>query len=238
MANDTSRDPALIATLTRASTATLTTLLLKKGLRNVWLRGVRPLGPGQPRIAGRAFTLRFIPAREDLATSEAWSAPISTRAAIEAMPQGCVAVVDAMGFTDAAILGDILTTRMRKRGVSALVTDGAIRDAAGVRASGLPAWCGGVAAPPSITGLSFAGWQESVACGGVAIIPGDMMVIDDDGAIVIPAGLAEDVAAQATGQERLESWIMAEIEAGAALPGLYPPNAENRARYEAARRDR
>src|SRR5215212_9338212 len=104
-----------IETLATVSTATLTTLLLKKGLRKVWMRGTRPLQPGQPRLAGPAFTLRFVPVREDLATPESWSSPRSTRAAIEAMPEGCIAVGDAMGVTDAGIFGDILCARMRKR---------------------------------------------------------------------------------------------------------------------------
>jgi len=124
--------PEAIATLSRVSTATITTVLLKKGLRNVWLRGSRPLRPGQPRLVGPAFTLRFVPAREDLATPESWSSPISTRTAIEAMPAGCIAVVDAMGVTDAGIFGDILCARMVKRGVAALVTDGVVRDLEGV----------------------------------------------------------------------------------------------------------
>src|SRR5687768_8530133 len=97
-----------IATLATVSTATLTTLLLKHGLRNVWMRGTRPLRPGQPRLVGRAFTLRFVPAREDLATPESWSSPTSTRTAIEVMPEACIAVVDAQGVTDAGIFGDIL----------------------------------------------------------------------------------------------------------------------------------
>lgn len=226
-------DAALIATLSKVTTATLTTVLLKKGLRNVWLRGAAPLNPGQPRIVGRAFTLRFVPAREDLATPESWSSPTSTRAAIEAMPEGCIAVVDAMGATDAGIFGDILCARMKKRGVAALVTDGVVRDVAGVRATALPVWCSGVAAPPSVAGLTFVNWQEPVACGGVAVYPGDMIVIDDDGAVLIPAALVEDVATQATEQERLEGWIMDQVENGEPLPGLYPPNAENKARYEA-----
>ncbi|MEP7327798.1 MAG: hypothetical protein ABI777_01205 [Betaproteobacteria bacterium] len=133
-------EPKEIATLSRITTATLTTILLKKGLRNVWLRGTRPLAPGQPRVVGRAFTLRFVPAREDLATPASWANPVSTRTAIEAMPVGCIAVVDAMGVTDAGIFGDILCARMRKRGVAALVTDGVLRDVAGVRATNLPVW--------------------------------------------------------------------------------------------------
>ena len=120
-------------TLSGVSTATITTVLLKKGLRNVWMRGTRPLRRRASRgWSDRAFTLRFVPAREDLATPESWSSPISTRAAIEAMPEGCIAVVDAMGVTDAGIFGDILCARMVKRGVAALITDGVVRDLAGV----------------------------------------------------------------------------------------------------------
>ena len=136
--------PEAIKTLSNVTTATITTVLLKKGLRNVWMRGARPLRPGQKRLVGQAFTLRFVPAREDLATPESWSSPISTRAAIEAMPEGCIAVVDAMGVTDAGIFGDILCARMVKRGVAALVTDGVVRDVEGVLGTGLPVWCDGV----------------------------------------------------------------------------------------------
>jgi regulator of RNase E activity RraA len=232
----TDLDPKIIEILSGTSTATLTTVLLKKGLRNVWLRGARPLDPGQPRLVGRAFTLRFVPAREDLATPESWSSPISTRAAIEAMPAGAIAVVDAMGVRDAGIFGDILCERIKLKGVTALVTDGVVRDVAGVRATGLPVWCDGAAAPPSVAGLTFVGWQEPIACGGVAVFPGDVIVVDDDGAVVIPTALVATVTAEAAEQERLESWIFAEVQAGATLPGLYPPNAENKARYEAFRR--
>jgi regulator of RNase E activity RraA len=224
-------DARAIGILQQITTATLTTLLLKKGLRNVWLRGTRPLRAGQPRLVGRAFTLRFVPAREDLATPESWSSPISTRAAIEGMPAGCIAVVDAMGVTDAGVFGDILCTRMVKRGVAALVTDGVVRDVSGVLGSGLPVWCSGAAAPPSVAGLTFVDWQRPIACGGVAVFPGDVVVVDDDGAVLIPAALLDDILTLAPEQERLENWIMQQVEQGAALPGLYPPNAENKARY-------
>ncbi len=226
--------PAAIEALSQVTTATLTTILLKKGLRNVWLRGTRPLRPGQPRTVGRAFTLRFVPAREDLATPESWASPISTRAAIEAMPPGCIAVVDAMGVTDAGIFGDILCARMARRNVAALATDGVVRDLAGVLATGLPVWCNGAAAPPSVAGLTFVVWQQPIACGGVAVFPGDVVVVDDDGAVLIPAALLDELLVLAPEQERLEAWIMSEVEHGAALPGLYPPNAQNKARYEAA----
>jgi regulator of RNase E activity RraA len=204
------------------------------GLRNVWLRGPRPLARGE-RVVGPAFTLRFVPAREDLATPASWSSPTSTRAAIEAMPAGSVAVVDAGGTTDAGIFGDILCARMAKRGVRALVTDGVVRDVEGVLATGLPVWCRGAAAPPSVAALHFVGWQEPIGCGGVAVIPGDLVVADRDGAVCVPRALAQEVADAAADQERLEAWIMREVEGGAALPGLYPANDENRRRYEAAK---
>ena len=230
-------DQNLIEALSNVATATITTVLLKNGLRNVWLRGTKPLVPGQRRLVGPAFTLRFVPAREDLATPESWSSPISTRAAIEAMPPGCIAVVDAMGITDAGIFGDILCARMKVRGVAGLVTDGVVRDLAGVLCTGLPVWCRGAAAPPSVAGLTFVNWQEPIGCGGVAVFPEDVIVVDDDGAVVIPGALVNEVVKAAIEQEKLEAWIIGEVEAGAALPGLYPANAENKARYEAFRRN-
>jgi regulator of RNase E activity RraA len=232
----TALDEKTTAMLSGITTATLTTVLLKKGLRNVWLRGPKPLRSGQKRLVGPAFTLRFVPAREDLATPESWSSPISTRAAIEAMPAGCIAVVDAMGISDAGIFGDILCARMKIRGVAALVTDGVVRDVAGVLDTGLPVWCKGAAARPSVAGLTFVNWQEPIGCGGVAVFPDDVMVVDEDGAVVIPRALLSDVVEQAVEQEKLEAWIMGEVQAGTPLPGLYPPNAETKARYAAFRK--
>jgi regulator of RNase E activity RraA len=230
---DMQLDPRAVDLLSQVTTATLTTILLKKGLRNVWLRGPMPLREGLPRLVGRVFTLRFVPAREDLATPESWSSPISTRAAVEDMPAGCIAVVDSMGVTDAGIFGDILCARMAKRGVTALVTDGVVRDVAGVLGTGLPVWCAGAAAPPSVAGLTFVDWQRPIGCGGVAVFPGDVMVADDDGAVLIPSALLSEILTEAPEQERLEAWIMRQVDQGASLPGLYPPNAENKARYQA-----
>lgn len=226
-------DPKTVDILRGVSTATLTTVLLKKGLRNVWMRGTRPIRAGQGRLVGPAFTLRFVPAREDLATPASWGAPISTRAAIEAMPEGVIVVADAMGVTDAGIFGDILCARMAKRHVAALVTDGVMRDAAGVLGTGLPVWCDGIAAPPSVAGLTFVGWQEPVACGGVAVFPDDVIVADDDGAVLVPAALLDAVLAEAPEQEAMEAWIMTEVERGVPLPGLYPTNDDTKARYAA-----
>jgi len=229
-------DAKAIEILKGVTTATLTTILLKKGLRNVWMRGTRPLRPGQPRLVGPAFTLRFVPAREDLATPASWGAPISTRAAIEAMPEGCITVVDALGCTDAGIFGDILVARMQKRGVTALITDGVMRDVAGVLGTGLPIWCQGAAAPPSVAGLTFVAWQQPIGCGGVAVFPDDIVVVDDDGAVLIPQAFLDDILAEAPEQERMEAWIMDEVSRGAQLPGLYPMNDETKARYAASKK--
>jgi regulator of RNase E activity RraA len=225
-------DTEAIDILCAVTTATITTILLKKGLRNVWMRGTRPLRAGEQRRVGRAFTLRFVPAREDLATPESWSSPKSTRAAIEDMPPGCIAVVDAMGVTDAGIFGDILCARIARRGVSALITDGVLRDVAGVLSTGLPVWCQGAAAPPSVAGLTFVDWQEPIGCGGVAVFPDDVVVADADGGVVIPAAFVDHVLAAAPEQERMEGWIMDEVQKGEKLLGLYPMNAETKARYE------
>ncbi|RDD93552.1 ribonuclease activity regulator RraA [Paracoccus pantotrophus] len=228
-------DQNTINTLKQVSTATLTTVLLKKGLRNIWLRGTKPIRPGQPRLVGEAFTLRFIPAREDLATPASWASPISTRAAIEAMPEGCIAVVDAMGVKDAGIFGDILCARMAKRNVAGLVTDGVVRDLAGVLSAGLPVWCNGVSAPPSVASLTFANWQEPVACGGVAVFPGDIIVADDDGAVLVPLAMLDEILNEAPEQEAQEAWIMKEVDRGVPLPGLYPMNEDTKARYAASK---
>ena len=229
-------DKVIADALRAASTATLTTVLLKKGIRRCWMGGPMPAFNAGDKVVGRAFTLRFVPAREDLATPESWSSPISTRTAIEAMPEGCIAVVDAMGVTDAGIFGDILCARMAKRGVAALVTDGAVRDLEGVLGTGLPVWCDGYAAPPSVAGLTFVGWGEPIGCGGVAIFPNDIIVADQDGAVVIPAAFLDLILAEGAEQERMEAWIVDQVNAGAVLPGLYPMNAETKARYAASKK--
>lgn len=220
------------ARLRNVTTATITTMLLKKGIRKCWLSGTKPLGNPGERLIGPAFTMRFVPAREDLATPASWASPISTRAAIEAMPEGCIAVADAMGIDSAGIFGDILVMRMKMRGVSALVTDGVVRDKVGVLKTELPVWCNGAAAPASVNGLTFVGWQEPIGCGGCAIFPGDLIVADDDGAVVIPKDLIDFVLAEGEEHERYETWVVSEVGRGVPLPGLYPANDEAKARYE------
>jgi regulator of RNase E activity RraA len=220
-------DAAAFAILAGISAATISTILMKNGLRNLWIRGARNMqANGGSRLVGRAFTMRFIPGREDLSTPESLASPHSTRGAIEEMPRGCIVVVDAMGITDVGIVGDILCARMRQRGVTALISDGAIRDIAGVRRTGLPVWCSGAAAPPSVAGLAFVGWQQPIGCGGVAVLPGDIIVADEDGAVVIPAALLETVLATAPETEEMESWVLEQVNAGRQLIGLYPPNQQ------------
>ncbi|HEY1943053.1 MAG TPA: ribonuclease activity regulator RraA [Roseiarcus sp.] len=213
------------------STATITTVLMKKGLRNVWLRGAAILDPQQPRVVGPAFTMRFVPGREDLATPESLSSPRSTRFAIEEMPPGCIAVVSSGEIGDAGIFGDILCARMVRRGVAGLVTDGAMRDLDGVRKTGLPVWCAGISAPPSVTHLTFVDWQQPIGCGRVAVFPNDVIVADQDGAVVIPQAMVMSVIEAGRETEILEEWILAQVNSGRRLPGLYPPDDETTAEF-------
>jgi regulator of RNase E activity RraA len=222
----------LIASYRQVTTATLTMVLLKNGLRNVWMNGAFALADNQPRVVGPAFTMRFIPGREDMATPSALAAPGSTRAAVEAMPDGCVAIIAADGCREAGVLGDILIERMKARQVAAMITDGVVRDLDGVRASGFPVWAQGTAAPASIAALTFVGWQQPIGCGGVAVFPGDLIVADNDGAVVIPMDVAPTIIDQCLEQERFEAWVVDEVRKGQPLPGLYPPNEETTARYK------
>jgi regulator of RNase E activity RraA len=214
------------------STAIISSTMLKMGVRNTFIRRSRGLQNEPARIAGSAFTLRFLPGREDLATYDSLASSRSTRAAVEEMQDGCVAVVDACGITDAGIFGDIVCNRMVLRKVAGLVTDGAMRDIAGVKQSGLPVWCAGASAAPSIARLTFVGWQQPVACGGVAVFPDDAIVADQDGAVVIPQAMTEAVVVAAKEADALDEWIQREVASGKPLPGLYPPNEENLSRYE------
>ncbi|MGO4581504.1 ribonuclease activity regulator RraA [Cupriavidus sp. 2TAF22] len=218
--------PALVKAFTSVTTATLTTVLSKLGVHNTWIRGARHLNGIAERIVGHAFTLRFVPIRSDLSFSE------TTRTAIEAMPEGCIAVADAMGVTDVGVFGDVLATRMKYRSVAGLVTDGAVRDSSGIRRSGLPVWSNGTAAPLPTERLILAGTQEVIGCGGVAVCPGDVLVCDADGVVVVPAGLVDRVAATALEVEQFEGWVIDRVAAGEVLPGLYPPDGAATARFQ------
>ena len=217
--------------LRTVSTATLTMTLIKRGVRTSWLRGPVPLDPIEKRIVGPAFTIRFVPGREDLSGPESYARSPSFRDAIEAAPAGSVVVIDGCGNPHGATLGDILVARLARRGVVAAVTDAPVRDADEIRAVGLPVLSAGVAAPPSIVGLAFAGFGEIIGCGGVAVRPGDVMVCDNDGAVVVPIELAAEVAEAGMEQERFERFVQQRVKAGASVLGLYPPGDAALAAY-------
>lgn len=229
----------LVATLKQVSTATLTMQLLKRGIRQVWMVGPKPLADGQERIAGPAFTLRFIPGREDLSGPEVLRrTDLAQRRAIEECPPGHILVVDCRGKADGAAIGDILATRLQVRGVAGLVSDACVRDADGVRASQLPVWCPGAAAPASVASLSDGDLNVPIGCGGVAVIPGDWVVCDNDGCVVVPQALVQEVAEGGLEQELHEQFILEQVKNGAHIPGHYPPNEENIAKYQEWKKQR
>lgn len=232
---------AIAAQLSQVSTATLTSVLLKLGLRNTFMTDVHPLEPGM-RLVGQAYTLRYIPMREDL-DADALDGRFDNltnpqRIAVEHVGPGDVLVMDARGDIRAGTIGNILVTRMRQRGAAGLVTDGAFRDAAGIAAAGLPAYCRGTHAATNVTLHHPVDMQLPIACGGVAVFPGDAIVGDADGVIVIPRHLAEEAGARAVEQERREQFILSRVKAGASIIGVYPPNETTLAEYERARDQR
>ena len=177
--------------------------------------------------------------REDLSVPAALGATENPqRRAIEGCPEGAILVMDGLRNSEVGTLGDILAERLRVRGVAACVTDSAVRDAEAVVATGLPVWCSGRAAPPSIAGLAMGDLQTPIGCGGVAVIPGDVLVCDGDGVVVIPKAMIESVAADAVDQERLETFLQERIRAGYSTVGTYPPDAETLAAYEVWKRAR
>ncbi len=223
----------LVAAFKQISTATLTMQLLKRGIRQVWMVGPKPLTDRQERMAGPAYTLRFIPGREDLSGPEILKrTDLAQRRAIEECPPGHVLVVDCLGLADGAAIGDILATRLHVRGVAGLVSDACVRDADGVVASQLPVWSPGAAAPASVASLSDGDLNVPIGCGGVAVIPGDWIVADNDGVVVVPQALAQEVAEGGLEQELHEQFILQQVKDGAGIPGTYPPNEENLAKYQ------
>jgi regulator of RNase E activity RraA len=223
--------------LRHVSTATLTTQLFKRGLRNVFLQGVKPLtppAPGTPNLVGPAFTMRNIPAREDIDHLGVFQDPNHPqRKGVETAPAGSVIVQDCRGERSVGSLGSILAARLRAREVAGMVSDGPVRDAATIAATGLPVFCAGASAPLNLVRHHTVDLNLPIACGGVAVYPGDIIVGDSDGVVVVPHHLAEEVAAAAEEQEQLEAYVTLRIEAGGALPGLYPPNEKTLADYAA-----
>jgi len=233
---------ARTATLDRlrlVSTATLTTQLFKRGLRNAFMQGVRPLGQYDGNLVGPAFTLRNIPAREDVDNVSVFSNPEHPqRRAMEITPAGHVLVIDCRGDTRAACAGQILVTRLMKRGVAGLVGDGGIRDAGPIGEMPFPVFCAGPSAPLNLAQHHAVESNVAIGCGGVAVYPGDIIVGDRDGVAVIPSSMADDVARDAAEQEELEEFLLQRVADGAALPGIYPPNEATKAAFEEWRKRR
>src|SRR5689334_3345677 len=215
--------------LKQASTATITTQLLARGLRNTYLHGLKPLNAH--RMAGPAFTLRYIPAREDidtLAVFRDYDHP--QRKAIESVPPGHVLVMDCRGRGRAASAGNILATRLMVRGAAGLVTDGTLRDTPEIRELTMPAYSRGASPMTNLAQHHAVDMQIPIGCAEVAVYPGDIMVGDEEGVVCIPAHLADEIAEPAAAQEELERFILQEIENGKPLRGTYPPDAETLSR--------
>lgn len=228
-----------IAALNIASTATLTTRLMDLGLRNTYLEGLHSANPRRPRLVGTAFTMRCIPAREDLDVLEVFQDyEHPQRKAIESLSPGDVLVVDARRVTRAASLGHILATRARARGAAGIVTDGSVRDLSGFESLDLPTFSAGASPTTNLALHHVVDMQGPIACAEVAVYPGDVMVGDRDGVICIPRHLADSVAAAAAEQERLEDFILELIESGKPLRGVYPPDEATLAEYERVRASR
>jgi len=229
-----------IKRLREASTATLCTQLFKRGFRNVYIQGIRRLTtPSGGNLVGPAFTVRNIPAREDLDQLSAFENPNHPqRKAIESVPAGHVLVIDTRGEKRVASGGQILTTRLKVRGAAGLVSDGPVRDSGEIAKMDFPVFCAGGSAPLNLIHHHAIDLNVPIGCGGVAVYPGDVIVGDEEGVVVVPAHLADEVAADAAEQEKLEVFLLERVQNGAALPGTYPPNADTRAAYEEWRKKR
>jgi len=220
--------------LQTTSTASIATLLFKRGLRNQFVQNVARLNTAGDRMVGPVYTLRYIPAREDLNPVEVFRDPDHPqRRAVEEIPAGHVLVMDCRLDASAASAGSILATRLEVRGCAGIVTDGGLRDADDIANLSMPSFCARPSAPTNLTRHQALDLNVPVGCGGVAVFPGDIAVGDGDGVIIIPAELADEIAAEARGMEAYESWVLEQVKAGASIIGLYPMNEETRARFDA-----
>ena len=224
--------------LRQASTATIISQLVKRGVRRAFMSGVHPLRPHE-RMVGVAFTLRYVPAREDFDTGVTFDNETNIqRVAIERVDAGEILVIDARGDTSAATMGNILAARLRARGAAGIVTDGAFRDAARIAEEPIPSYCRAAHAQLSTVAHHAADMNVVIGCGGILVAPGDVLVGDEDGVVVIPRRLADEVAAAAAEQEALEEFILEQVRAGASIKGVYPPNDATLAAYHSWRESR
>jgi len=228
-------DDELCARFRRCSTATLATILTRRGLNHVFLYGVAPLPGSRPRLAGRAFTLRSVAVREDKLAADKARDPRENlqRRATEECPPGRVLVIDCRGDSTGASGGLMLFERMRLRGCAGVVTDGGVRDAADIVTTGFPVYAKAVCPPNSMLAHRFIELDVPVSCGQVAVYPGDFIVGDADGVILVPADIAEEVALEALAYEDKEAFILRRLHAGASIYGTYPLEGEGLAAYEA-----
>ena len=227
--------PETLDRLRQASTATISSQLVKRGISRTFMVGPRPLR-SMDRLVGEAFTLRYVPSREDWNPGVLYDNTVNIqRLAIEEVGPGQVLVIDARGEIGAGTLGDILATRLSARGAAGLVTDGAFRDAAGIAEIPLPSYCAGANGLLSSVLHYPADRQVPIGCGGVLVMPGDVIVGDADGVMVVPRQLAAEVARDAAEQEAVEAFVLEKIRAGATIVGTYPPDAATRAEFAAWR---
>jgi regulator of RNase E activity RraA len=220
--------------LRQISVATISTALLKRGLRNQVIYGSRPLNPAAPRMVGEAYTLRYIPAREDLdhlKVFEDRSHP--QRKGIEECPPGHVFVIDSRKDARAASAGAILVTRLMVRGAAGIVTDGGFRDSPDIARLDFPAYAVQPAAPTNLIRHHAIDLNVPIGCGDVAVFPGDIVVGDAEGVVVIPAAIANEIAEEAFAMTQFEDYVEAQVRAGRSIFGLYPPDDATRAEFAA-----
>ncbi|MDF0661705.1 MULTISPECIES: ribonuclease activity regulator RraA [unclassified Rhizobium] len=211
----------------KISTATIATALYKRGLRNQFIQGVVPVAAKAENMVGQAFTLRYIPAREDRNPITVFRDPHHPqRVAMETCPAGHVLVMDARKDARAATAGSILITRLAVRGAAGVVSDGGFRDAEGIGALSMPAYYAKPSAPTNLTLHEALDINVPISCGDVAVFPGDVMIGDKDGVMVIPSHLADELADECTGMESYEDFVLEQVQCGAAIIGLYPCTKE------------
>lgn len=229
-------DPEVRADLARIPVSALTTILAAHNLPRMFMKGVGRVGPQTPRLIGQAFTIRYIPARPDLDTLESFSTPDALqRLALEQCPQDYVLVVDARGDTSIACAGDAYVGRLKAKGCAGIVTDGGLRDKDAVERLNYPAFFGGPASPPTFIGHHPADVNVPIGCGGVPVYPGDVIVGDGDGVVVIPLHLVAQVVSEAREIVEYDEFVDEKLAAGRSLIGLYPATPESRAEYAAWR---
>tara|TARA_R110001606_G_scaffold101376_1_gene222498 strand:- start:447 stop:1166 length:720 start_codon:yes stop_codon:yes gene_type:complete len=209
--------------LRKVSTATVATCLFKRGLKNQFIQHVQPLKLGKPTMVGEAFTLRYIPAREDLNPIEVFRDPKHLqRVAVEECPKGAVMVIDSRQNARAASAGSILITRLMVKGAAGIVTDGGFRDSAEIADLKFSSYHNRPSAPTNLTLHQAIAINDPIGCGDVAIFPGDMIIGDDDGVMVIPANIADDVANECILMTLYEEFVIEKVQNGNSVIGLYP----------------